>query len=229
MKIKKISKEELAEGITVELVNKINMTRGYSPVQLQPGDEPVNILGCSTGFWVMIEGKALKDELGKMIVWGERECQVGRARYLVNYGQQEKEAKTLQLVEQWRSDVRKEIDKVKHRIEELKPSEFSEMVIEGLKGKKAKEQYRQEKANELERLTPLYNDVEEAYTNNKLIELLTLFNLKKFDTLMLSADLNNRDDMIILLNTFSAEEIEKWNGNMAYKYAQIEIEKQYPI
>lgn len=51
MIIKKLSKTELNEGLTIEIVNNVKMNLQCSPVQLQPGDEPCNILACTGGYW----------------------------------------------------------------------------------------------------------------------------------------------------------------------------------
>ncbi len=67
------------------------------------------------------------------------------------------------------------------------------------------------------------------WEENKIVELLEYFDLKKFDTLMLSAQFDNEDEMRIVINTFGAKAINNWDGDMLLKYAQIEVEKLYPI
>lgn len=57
------------------------------------GDEPVDIMECSTGYWVHTSDGYLRDDKGYLIVFGRRECQIARARYLMNHGEEEKDWK----------------------------------------------------------------------------------------------------------------------------------------
>lgn len=50
MEIKRLTKEEKAEGLTLDLVNKVDLRKKCSPVMFKGGDEPVGIMECSTGY-----------------------------------------------------------------------------------------------------------------------------------------------------------------------------------
>lgn len=82
-------KDLKAEGITKEMLQAINMERDFSPVQLLPGEEPVKLIQCSQGYWVMLEfGDYLKDEKNRLVVIPEKEARIGRARYKINFADQ---------------------------------------------------------------------------------------------------------------------------------------------
>lgn len=62
MEIKKLTKEEKAEGLTLDLVNKVDLLKKCSPVMFKGGDEPVGIMECSTGYWVHTSDGYLRDD-----------------------------------------------------------------------------------------------------------------------------------------------------------------------
>ncbi|UQT35204.1 hypothetical protein M5E82_05685 [Parabacteroides distasonis] len=64
MEIKKLTKEEKAEGLTLDLVNKVDLRKKCSPVMFKAGDEPVDIMECSTGYWVHTSDGYLRDDKG---------------------------------------------------------------------------------------------------------------------------------------------------------------------
>ncbi len=64
MEIKKLTKEEKAEGLTLDLVNKVDLLKKCSPVMFKGGDEPVGIMECSTGYWVHTSDGYLRDDKG---------------------------------------------------------------------------------------------------------------------------------------------------------------------
>jgi len=123
MKIKTISKELREEGLTIDLVNAVNMNIKYSPVQINKGDEPVNLMACKNGFWVVLEDKTfLKDEKNNFIVFDEKACRIGRARYLINFGAEEKKKRVQDLINDWKSQIRQAIDKIKDDLKATKNS-----------------------------------------------------------------------------------------------------------
>lgn len=94
------------EGITKEFLEALNMANNYSPVQLRVGEEPVKLMECAKGYWVVLEyGKYLKDENGKMVVIDKKEAKIGRARYLINFKEQVEK-------ERFDSAVKEEHDKL---------------------------------------------------------------------------------------------------------------------
>lgn len=225
MILKKLPKEVVSEGITVELFNKINMDNFYSPVQLQPNDEPVKLMKCATGYWVMIDDETfLRDEKNKLIVFGEKECQIGRARYLLSYGVKEKEQKVNDLIDYWDRQVQAEIGKLANAAQPPSGGVFSDILEHLL----SDEQKQHEEAKR-ELAKKAYKIATEAYQEGRIIELLASFKIKRFDNPMLTARYDNPDEMRVLINTFNKDQIDKWDGDMLKKYAQIEVEKQYPF
>lgn len=77
-------KDILNEGITKEFMDSLNMVSDHSPAQLNVGDEPVSLLECKSGFWIVSEGEILRDTQNKYIVISDREARIGRARYILN-------------------------------------------------------------------------------------------------------------------------------------------------
>jgi len=228
MIIKKLSKSEVEEGLTLELVNLIDLKKKCSPVQIQAGDEPVNLLVCSSGYNVIIDGKVLRDASNKPLVIAEREVQIARARYLKNYGAKEKEERVNELVESWRSKVREILDKTKLRIDGLKKS----LAGEGLHGallEMGGDSMKENLQAELSKLEPAYNQAEEMYSEGRLPELLDALNIKKLNPLMLRAEYDNPEDMRVLKAVFHREALDKWNGDTLKAYAMIEIEKEYKM
>lgn len=110
------------EGITKEFLQKINVKTLQNPVQLEPNDEPVNLVKCGSGFWISINGEMLRDKTNNYLVISDKEAQIGRARYLLNFKEQvviDKEAK----------EIKKEVDRLiqltKNKIEDhLKKYKF---------------------------------------------------------------------------------------------------------
>lgn len=101
MIFKTLPKELKAENIDHDTLNTICLETGYSPVILQPGDEPVELLRSEKGFFVKDnDGGYLRDKKGFFIV-SEKDCQIGRARFLMKYGDREKIHKIQQLINRW--------------------------------------------------------------------------------------------------------------------------------
>lgn len=86
-----MNQEELdKEGITKDILENINIKKLGNPVQLLPNDEPVNLLACAKGFWVLINGEIIKDEANDFMVISKEVALIARARYLVNFKDQVK-------------------------------------------------------------------------------------------------------------------------------------------
>ena len=233
---KKISKELKEEGVTMELINSINLNKSYSPVQLRKGEMPVKLLKCTTGFWIMLEDLSfLKDENNKLIVLSEKEVQIGRARYLMNYGDEEKQKQVKRLIEKWRYEIRNELDKIKQELkahysllDDKSTLSILKKAISGI-NEEALEKERSLMSERVALLEPKYIQMENMLEENRIIELLYILNIKKFDNPMLTANFDNQDEMQILKNVFGAKALKNWDGDMLNKYAQIEIEKELLI
>lgn len=239
MKIKKLSKEELTEGLTMEMVNAMNMAKNFTPIQLKQGDEPCNIIPCTGGFWVMIDGKALRGADNKYIIFPERDCQVGRVRYLLNFGKAEKEKKIQALIIQWKKEVRDKIDIAKKKIAYWGPptaGSLSSILMDAIRENGDEEEvdfYDLQNKMNLDKFLPIYQEYERLWDENKIVELMDHFKIGgiklALGTPMLSAQKDNAQDMKVMINTFGKTALDEWDGDMLYKYAQIEIEKEYPV
>lgn len=222
MNIKRLTKDELAEGLTVELVNSIDMTRSFSPVQIAKDDEPVKLLKCLNGYNVLYDdNKVLKDSSNKAIVINERTCQVGRARYLLKYAEREKESKTTELIASWKAEVRVFLDRLKGNIKSLEFVAFDTLI------QSFDSEYIEKKETKLKELKALYEKAEEMFAQNKIAELIHYFGIAKLNNLMLSVEYTDATGMQILKNVFGAKALDTWDGDILNRYARIEIEKQY--
>jgi hypothetical protein len=112
------------EGITHELLKSINMDKEYSPVQLRPNEDPVKLIQCSTGYWVMLEyGEYLKDDKRRLIVISEKEAKIGRARYILNFKAQV-EANRGEIYE---SQIQQEVIRLKAQVDVKVKEDLSKM------------------------------------------------------------------------------------------------------
>jgi hypothetical protein len=122
MDIKKLSKEITDEGITLESVNSPLFLKRYSPAILRAGEEQVTLL-CINGrenslrFWIRDRDKNwIKDSRkhgGRLLVIDEEEARIGRARYLVLHGEEERKAEQ----EKFFASVEKQAEKWKAEID----------------------------------------------------------------------------------------------------------------
>ena len=235
MKLPKLTKEETAEGLSPELLMQFNEHRSYSPVQLLPGDEPAHLLKCSTGYWMRDadNGGYLRDAKGRLVMVSDRECRIGRARYLLNFGLSEKAEKVVTLVESWKTEVRRKIDDVKANLDMLEDS-FSDnpKSLNGILIKASESDFTPSKnpkwrQEQLEATRLWYPRLEDAYLKGEFVELMSALDIRTFDNPMLTVSLDNDAQMQILKNTFGRQALENWDGDMLTLYASIEIEKQY--
>lgn len=107
MIFKTIPRELKDEGITLDLLNNINLKVGYSPIIAEKGDEPAKLLQCAKGFWVSDdEGGYLKLKNGSLLVLEERTVQIGRARFLLQFGHEEKKVLVDEQEFKWKKAIR---------------------------------------------------------------------------------------------------------------------------
>lgn len=129
------------EGITKEFLSTIDMNNSFSPVQLLPDEEPVKLIKCSTGYWVMLEfGDYLKDEKNKLVVIPDKEAKIGRARYLLNFKEEIKKAeedKIERLIQKEIINLKKKVDdRIQADINKMEEILFlaEKITVEGFKG-----------------------------------------------------------------------------------------------
>jgi hypothetical protein len=96
--IKKLPSEVAAEGITLEAVNSPLFLKRQSPAMLCPGKEPVALMCVNSRakekrFWAQDgSGTVLSSGDDALLVVGEEEARIGRARYLLLHGAEEEAA-----------------------------------------------------------------------------------------------------------------------------------------
>lgn len=114
-KEKQKTKSENKTIITKEFLNSFSMEHEYSPVQLMENEQPVKLIRCSAGYWVMLEfGEYLKDEKNRLIVIPEKEAKIGRARYLLNYAAEIEAVK----IDKLEKAIQAEIDVLKAKVDD---------------------------------------------------------------------------------------------------------------
>lgn len=106
------------EGITKAYLSTLNIKSLGNPVQLLPNDEPLKLLKCMGGFWVLSEGSILKNEKNEYLVVSEKEALIGRARYLLNFSDEIKQEKINQEVIRLKNLTDSKLDYVLSNIEE---------------------------------------------------------------------------------------------------------------
>lgn len=112
------------EGITSQFLKSINMNQEYSPVQLMPNEEPVKLIKCSTGYWVMLEyGEYLKDDKRRLVVIPEKEAKIGRARYLLNF----KEEFEKQMADAYEAKIQDEVIRLKKLVDDRVKEDVSKI------------------------------------------------------------------------------------------------------
>lgn len=228
MIIKKLTKDELAEGITLQIVNSIDMSNNFSPVQLQKGVEPVKLLKCLNGYNAIYDDpKFMRDENNKVIVYRERECKVGRARFLLNFAEQEKAEKTKELIETWKFQIRKTLDEVKSRIISLESGSFKFLLEAAMLTKEDFDKYREDMSKELQEIKPAYEQAEKLFSENRLAELVNSLGIAKLTNPILSVAHDDKEGWRVLKNVFGAKALKEWDGDTLNRYARIEVEKQY--
>lgn len=114
--IKSLSKSEKEEGLTLELVNDKGFLKTYTPVVLQRGDEPIKLIECSLGYWVLLDDDTfLRDKKGLYVV-SFKEAQIGRARYIHNH-KAEIEAQAGVIFE---AEIQREICRLRAQVNRIK-------------------------------------------------------------------------------------------------------------
>ena len=125
IEFKKLPKELIEEGITIDLLNKVQDSGKFSPAMMQKGDEPITLIKANNeAFWIQLEdGTFLKDK-GKLLTFGIKECIIARARYWTLFSGVE-----TAMGEKRRSEAKeKEIDKEVRRIQEEVKKQAEEIV-----------------------------------------------------------------------------------------------------
>jgi len=132
MEIKKISQALQDEGLTPALINS-SFNYAISPVQIQAGDEPVTLMKANESeFWVKLsDGSFLKGDKG-LIKFDLKTCMIARARYQLNYQEEEKKTLVEAEVDKLRKSVATKAEKIIKSITNvLDASKWSKESISG--------------------------------------------------------------------------------------------------
>ena len=238
MKINKLTKDEKAEGLTLDLVNKVNLRKKCSPVMFKAGDEPVGIMECSTGYWVHTSDGYLRDDKGALIVFGIRECQIARARYLMYHGEEEKRLEAELVLEQRKRKIQEKLDVFKKNIEDIR-----QYTIEGsttnvfakiLESAMSVEQRifvkaeNERKVNNLPQMEAQYDWLTSEFEKGNYNLLLDIMGIEKIPN-PVTFKLDNEDDMRMLKNAFGKQAIDEAQGDVNKLYARLKVEQMYNV
>lgn len=241
--IKRLSKAELDEGLTLELVNKVDMKKRYSPVLFNKDGVPCLLMKCSKGYWRSVgDGKYEQDDKNKLVVYSEKDCLIARARYLFYFEEEEKKedaekvlADRKKKIEDFLSDFEKKIehlntirnnkdrsDSMAKILEDALLSQASEWQrAQYLREREAKEKQTQTLIESLPRLEQIYAELKDEYEKGNYNYLLNELKIEKIDN-PLTFKFNNKDDMRAV-KAFTKTLVE--SGNMNQAYARLKVEQ----
>ena len=115
IEIAKLSKDLLKEGITLELIEKVQNSEKISPVIFKQGEDPVIIIRCNEDFfWVQLEdGSYLKDEKKKLMKFDLKTCIIAHARYWLLFSEKETAIDDQRKQKAKEIEIQKEVEKIK--------------------------------------------------------------------------------------------------------------------
>lgn len=238
MEIKKLTKEEQSEGLTLDLVNAVNLKKRTSPVMFKKGDEPVNLMACSKGYWVNTSDGFLKDSENNLLVFKERECQIARARYLFYHADDEKKKDAEKLLESRKKKIQEKLDIFKKNIETIEAytnenSQTAQLVriLESVITAEQKEFIRLENERKVALLPKMKKEYEmlvAEFERENYNYLLNVMGIEKIEN-PVSFKFDNEKDMRVLKNSFGAKAIEEADGDVNKLFARMKIEQQSNI
>lgn len=236
MLIKKLSKEEQAEGLTLDFVNKINLQKKSSPVMFKQNDKPASLMKCSTGFWVRAEGEFLKDENGKLLILKERECQIARARYLFYHADEEKREEAEKVLRKRKEKIQNKLDIFRKNIDAIKALTDKKSSVHALNeilesvstNPQAIKEENARKIAALPEMERQYELLVSNFNNGNINFLLDILGIEKIEN-PVTFKFDNEDDMRALKNAFGAAAINEANGDVNLMYARLKVEQTYNL
>ena len=130
MEIKRIPKEIIEEGITIEMINSPLFDKKISPAILRHGEEAVKLLCINKQekerrYWAIDNaGNYIKDGNNLFVVF-EKEARIGRARFLLLHGEEEK----MQERERFYMRVDEQCEKWKNEIDKKMTELYFELQV----------------------------------------------------------------------------------------------------
>lgn len=238
MEIKKLTKEEKYEGLTLDFVNKVDLKKKCSPVMFKAGDEPVNTMKCSTGYWVHSSDGYLRDGKGRLIVFDIRECQIARARYLINYGEEEKRLEAERILENRKRKIQEKLDVFKKNIEDIRQytiegstvNEFAK-ILESAMSVEQRIHIKAENERKIKHLPKMeaqYELLVSEFEKGNYNLLLDIMGIEKILN-PISFKLDSEDDMRMLKNAFGKQAIDEAQGDVNKLYARLKVEQMYNV
>jgi hypothetical protein len=215
---------------------------------LRAGEETVSLILINDRetprrYWVRdSSGNNVKDG-GKLLVIKEKEARIGRARYLLSYGEQEERERREWFfnrvdakVEEWKTEISLEMKNLYFdlQVNRCLAGEQYEDVGNSLFKVSKYIEIRRQNGSEVS-ANPRWKEQEVAYNELEALQkegdyslLMKLFGKVKagFGSPIFTADLNNEIEIHRLRSIFGPEALEHWNGDMLKIYAAIELSKK---
>ena len=227
MIIKKLTKEEQAEGLTIDFVNKINLSKKNSPVMFKQNEKPMNLMKCSAGWWACAKGEFLKEDNGKLIIFKERECQIA---------EDEKREEAEKILQKRKRQIQNKLDIFKKNIDDIKAltnknssiSIFNEILESIGSNSQAIKEENERKIAALPQMEQQYDHLLSNFNSGNINYLLNILGIEKIEN-PVSFKLDNQDDMRALKNAFGAQAINETNGDVNLMYARLKVEQNYNL
>lgn len=231
-----LTNKEKEEGITNELLSRVNMKKKSSPVIFDGENYPTEILRCSTGYWKSIgNGEYERNPRnGALIVYDERTCTVARARYLLYHEEEEIQANTDSILRERKKKIQGKLDIFRKNIDDLRQYQNPDSTLSVLsrileeqmpedQREKVKEENKRkvESIPEMERQYALLLAEFEKGNYNYLIDVM---GIEKIDN-PVTFKIDNPEDMRILKAAFGRDAIEKYQGDVNMMYARLKAEQ----
>lgn len=236
MLIKKLTKEEQTEGLTIDFVNKINLLKRSSPIMFKQNEKPMNLMKCSAGWWASQDGKFLKDENGKLLIFKERECQIARARYLFYHAEDEKREEAEKILRKRKRQIQNKLDILKKNIDDIKALMDKNSSINILNeifesigtNSQAIQEENARKIATLPQMEQQYEFLLSNFNSGNINYLLNILGIERIEN-PISFKIDNEDDMRVLKNAFGAQAINETNGDVNLMYARLKVEQNYNL
>lgn len=244
------------EGITPELLARVQESGRMSPAIITQGEEPVNLVKCSKGFyWIQAQdmaGTFRQDKKGGLLRIDQQTAMVARARYYQLFSAQEdqkenerrdqmKQKEVEREMEGIREDLRKKVETHTQRLEAMLTwaynprNSMSVRILENTAPKEAMERKQKAKAwlKENPNYEPFVIQAQECLAAGDFDSLYMAIETEGMPLLM-SANYDNAQDMEALGRMFGADAINRTLDRMQdkghlEKVALVRVEKRYTL